>query len=45
MENIFLNYKIKGSLNNFVDLIYSITELKRKVFVLSIKVLSPYNDK
>ena len=35
----------KGSLKRFVDVIYSIIEFKRKVFVLSVKVLSPYNNK
>ena len=34
--------KIKGSLKRFVDVIYSVTEFKRKAFVLSVKVLSPY---
>ena len=33
-------YKIKGSLKRFVAVIYSISEFKRKVFVLSVKVLS-----
>ena len=38
-------YKFKGSLKGFVEVIYSITEFKRKVFVLSVKVLLPYNNK
>ena len=44
MELLFY-YRIKGSLKRFVDVIYSITEFKRKVFVLSVKALSPYNNK
>ena len=44
MELLF-DYKIKGSLERFVDVMYSITEFKKKVFVLSVKVLSPYNNK
>ena len=44
MESHF-DYKIKGSLKRLVDVIYSIKEFKRKVFALSVKVLSPYNNK
>ena len=44
MELIF-GYKIKGSLKRSVDIIYSITEFKRKVFLLTVKELSPYNNK
>ena len=44
MELLFY-YKIKGSLKRFVDVMYSIKEFKRKVFVLSVKVLLPYNNK
>ena len=43
MELLFY-CKIKGSLKLFVDVVYSITEFKRKVFVLSFKVLLPYNN-
>ena len=42
---LFFDYKIKGLLKPFVDIIYLITEFKMKVFVLSLKVLSPYNNK
>ena len=38
-------YKIKRPLKRFVDVMYSITELRRKVFVLSVKVLLPYSNK
>ena len=38
MELLF-DYKIKGSLKRFADVMYSITEFKRKIFVLSVKVL------
>ena len=38
-------YKIKRLLKRFVDVLYSITEFKRKVFVLSVKVLLPYSFK
>ena len=44
MELLF-DYKIIGWLKCFVDVMYSITELKRKLFVLPVKVLSPYNNK
>ena len=44
MELLF-DYKIKESLKGFVDVMYSITDFKRKVFVLSVKELSPYNNK
>ena len=37
--------KTKGSLKSFVDLMCSITQFKRKVFVLSVKVLLPYSNK
>ena len=39
------DYKIKGSLRRFVDVMYSATEFKRKVFVLSVKVLLPCSNK
>ena len=45
LVELFFDYKIKGLLKPFVDIIYSITEFKMKVFVLSLKVLSPYNNK
>ena len=41
---LLFDYKIKGSLRH-VYVMYSITEFKRKVFLLSVKVLSPYNNK
>ena len=44
MELLF-DCKIKGSLKRFVDVMYSITEFKREVFVLSVKVLLPYINK
>ena len=44
MELLF-DYKIKGSLKSFVEVMNSITKFKRKIFVLSVKVLSPYSDK
>ena len=34
---LFFDYKIKGSLPRFLELIYSIAEFKRKAFVLSVK--------
>ena len=34
---LLLDYKIKGSLKYFVDVMYSVTEFKRKVFVLPLK--------
>ena len=37
---LLFDYKIKGLLKRFV-IMYSVTEFKRKVFVLSVKVLSP----
>ena len=44
MELLF-DYKIIGWLKCFVDVMYSITEFKRKLFVLPVKVLSPYSNK
>ena len=44
MELVF-DYKIKGWLKRFVEVIYSIIEFRRKVFVLSVQVLSPYKSK
>ena len=44
MELLF-DYKIKGWLKRFVDIMYSTTEFKRKVFVLFVKVLLPCNNK
>ena len=32
-------FKIKGQLKRFADVLYSITEFKRKVSILSVKVL------
>ena len=40
MESLF-DYKIKGSLKRFVDVMYSKREYRRKLFVLSVKILSP----
>ena len=34
---LFFDYKIKGSLPRFLELMYSIAEFKRKAFVLSVK--------
>ena len=45
LVGLLFDYKIKGSLKGFVDVMYSITEVKRKVFTLSVKVLSPYSNK
>ena len=42
---LLFDYNIKGSLKRFVDVMYSITEFKRKVFVLSVTELLPYNNK
>ena len=42
---LLFDYKIKGSLKRFVDVMYSIIEFKRKVFVLSVTGLLPYNNK
>ena len=42
---LLFDYNIKGSLKRFVDVMYSITEFKRKVFVLSVTGLLPYNNK
>ena len=39
MELLFY-YEIKGSLKRFFDVIYSITEFKKKVFALCFKELS-----
>ena len=36
LVELLFDYKIKGSLKRFVDVIYSITKFKRKVFVLSV---------
>ena len=44
MELLF-DYKIIGWLKCFVHVMYSITELKRKLFVLPVKALSPYSNK
>ena len=41
----FFDYKLKGSLKRFVDVMFSIKELKRKVLVLSVKVLLPCSNK
>ena len=41
----FFDYKVKGSLKRFVDVMFSIKELKRKVLVLSVKVLLPCSNK
>ena len=43
MESLF-DKKIKKSLKCFVDVMYSITEFKRRVSLSSVKVLSPYNN-
>ena len=45
LVELILDYEIKGSLKRFVDVMYPIIEFKRKTFVLSIKVLSPYSNK
>ena len=37
--------KIKGSSKRFIDVKYSITEFGRKVFLLSVKVMSPCSNK
>ena len=44
LVELHFDYKMKGSLKRFVDVMYSITEFKRKAFVLSVKVLSPYSN-
>ena len=41
----FFDYKLKGSLKRFVDVMFSIKELKRKVLVLSVKVLLSCSNK
>ena len=41
---LHLDYKIKGLLKRF-DIMYSITEFKRKVLMLSVKALSSYDNK
>ena len=41
----FFDYKLKGSLKRFVDVMFSIKELKRKVLVLSVKALLPCSNK
>ena len=41
----FFDYKVKGSLKRFVDVMFSIKELKRKVLVLFVKVLLPCSNK
>ena len=43
LVELLFDYKIKGSSKRFVDVMYSITEYKRKVFVLS--VIAPCNNK
>ena len=45
LVEILFDYEIKESLKTFVDVIYSIKEFTRKVFLISVKVLSPYNNK
>ena len=44
MELLFY-YKIKGSLKRIADVMYSMTVFKREVFVLSVRVVSPYTNK
>ena len=44
LVELLFHYKIKRLLKRFVDVTYSITEFKEKVFVLSVKVLLPYNN-
>ena len=45
LEELLFDYKIKGLLKRFADVMYSIREFKRKVFVLFFKVLSPFSNK
>ena len=45
LVELLFDYKIKGSLKRFVDVMYSITEFKGKVHVSFVKVLSPYSNK
>ena len=45
LVEILFAYKIKGLLRRFVDVMYSITEFKRKAVVLSVKLLSPCSNK
>ena len=42
---LLFNNKIKGSLKRFVDVMYSVTEFKRKLLLLCAKVLSAHNNK
>ena len=39
------DYKIKGSSKCFADVMYSVTEFKRKVFVLPVEIFSRKNNK
>ena len=41
LVELLFYYKIKEPLKHFADVIYSITEFKRKVFALCVKELSP----
>ena len=45
LVELLFDYKIKGSLKRFVDVMYSMAEFKRKIFVLPVKVSSSYNIK
>ena len=36
---LFFDYKIKGLLKRFVDAMYSVTEFRRKVFVLFVNAI------
>ena len=45
LVELLFDYKIKGSLKRFAYVMYSTTEFKRKVFLLSGKVLFPYSNK
>ena len=45
LVELLFDYKIKRLLKRFVDVMDSITEFKEKVFVLSVKILLPYNNK
>ena len=45
LVELHFDYKIRGSFKRLVDVMYSITELKREIFVLSVKVLLPYSNK
>ena len=39
LVELLFEYKIKGSLKRFDDVMYSVTDFKRKIFVLSV---NPY---